>query len=159
MKFPTFALPYGPDHEVNNRYTMLKKAQTYYIGASILLTASMFFCRMATIIGPAGEELGIMYYEKVPYTVMLIMLLTAGICAMFCHKAPLLQARVCMLKALMLIGFQIWLGIDFFQWHNDMVFSPTLLFPLVGAILDIMAARKALVDGLVLQAARSVRKK
>ena len=85
----------------------------------------MFFCPLATIIGPSGEELKVMYYEKLPYVVMLIMLMTAGICAFLCHKAPLLQARVCMLTALMLIGFQIWLGIDFFRYHNEMVFSPS----------------------------------
>ena len=138
---------------------MLKKSQTYYIGIATLLIISMFFCPLATIIGPSGEELKVMYYEKLPYVVMLIMLMTAGICAFLCHKAPLLQARVCMLTALMLIGFQIWLGIDFFRYHNEMVFSPTMIFPLVGAILDIMAARRSLIDGMTLHAVKSIRRK
>ena len=118
----------------------------------------MFFSRLATIIGPGGEELDIMYFEKLPYIVMLIMLLTAGICAVFCHKFPLLQARVCVLSALMLLGFQLWLGVDFIRFHNDMVFSITLIFPIVGAILNIMAARKALIDGMTLQAVKSLKK-
>lgn len=138
---------------------MWKKTQTYLIGIATLLTIVMFFCKFATIIGPGGEELKIMYYEKLPYIVMLIMLLTAGICAVFCHKFPLLQARVCMLSALMMIGFQIWLGVDFFRYHNDMVFSPTLIFPLTGSILNVMAARKALIDGMTLQAVSSLKKK
>lgn len=137
---------------------MWKKVQTYLIGAATLLTISMFFCRLATIIGPGGEELRIMYYEKLPYIVMLIMLMTAGICSVFCHKFPMLQARVCMISALLLLGFQMWLGIDFFRYHNDMVFSPTLIFPLVCCILNMMAARKALVDGMTLQAVKAVRK-
>ena len=136
---------------------MRKKSQTYFIGVATLLTISMFFCRFATIIGSRGEELGIMYYEKLPYAVMLIMLMTAGICAVFCHKFPMLQARVCILSALMLIGFQIWLGVDFFRFRNEMVFSPTMLFPLASAILNIMAARKALVDKVTLQAVKSIR--
>ena len=137
---------------------MWKKAQTYFIGIATLLITSMFFCRLATIIATGGEELSIMYYEKLPYIVMLIMLLTAGICSVFCHKFPILQARVCMLSALMLIGFQIWLGVDFFRFHNEMVFSPTIVFPLVSAILQIMAARKALIDGMTLQAVKSMKK-
>ena len=137
---------------------MWKKAQTYFIGIATLLTIVMFFSRLATIIGPGGEELDIMYFEKLPYIVMLIMLLTAGICAVFCHKFPLLQARVCVLSALMLLGFQLWLGVDFIRFHNDMVFSVTLIFPIVGAILNIMAARKALIDGMTLQAVKSLRK-
>ena len=137
---------------------MLKKAQTYFIGISTLLTISMFFCRLATIIGPGGEELGIMYYEKLPYVIMLIMLMTAGICAVFCHKFPLLQARVCMISSLMMLGFQIWLGADFVRYHNEMVFSPTIVFPLVCCIHDTMAARKALIDGMTLQAVRNLKK-
>ena len=137
---------------------MWKKAQTYFIGIATLLTTIMFFSRLATIIGPGGEELDIMYFEKLPYIVMLIMLLTAGICAVFCHKFPLLQARVCVLSALMLLGFQLWLGVDFIRFHNDMVFSVTLIFPIVGAILNIMAARKALIDGMTLQAVKSLKK-
>lgn len=137
---------------------MWKKAQTYFIGIATLLTIVMFFSRLATIIGPGGEELDIMYFEKLPYIVMLIMLLTAGICAVFCHKFPLLQARVCVLSALMLLGFQLWLGVDFIRFHNDMVFSVTLIFPIVGAILNIMAARKALIDGMTLQAVKSLKK-
>lgn len=137
---------------------MWKKAQTYFVGLATLLTIIMFFCRLATIIGPGGEDLAIMYYEKLPYVVMLIMLLTAGICAIFCHKFPLLQARVCVLSALMLVGFQLWLGVDFIRFHNDMVFSVTTIFPIIGAILNIMAARKALIDGMTLQAVKSLRK-
>ena len=108
---------------------MWKKYQTYLIGVATILCVSMFFCRLATIIGPGGEELGIMYYEKLPFAVMLIMLLAAGISAIFCHKFPMLQARVCMITALMQIGFQIWLGVDFVKYHNEMIFSLTTVFP------------------------------
>jgi len=137
---------------------MGKKIHKYFIATATLLTVSMFFCRFATIIGPDGTSLKIMYYEKLPYIVMLIMLMTGGICAFFCHKQPFLQARVCMLTALMLIGFQIWLGIDFFRFRNDMVFSFTMLFPLTAAILDMIAARSALVDGVTLQTVKNMKK-
>ena len=137
---------------------MWKKAHTYLIAIATILTISMFFCRFATIIGPEGEMLKIMYYEKIPYIVMLIMLMAGGICAFFCNRHPFLQARVCILTALMLIGFQLWLGIDFFRFRNDMVFSLTMLFPFAGAILDIIAARSALVDGVTLQAVKNIRK-
>ena len=133
---------------------MWQRIQTLYIGIATALTAALFFSRMATIIGPGGDEVYIMYYEKLPYLVMLIMLLTAGICSIFCYKSWALQARVCMLTALMLIGFQIWLGVDFVKYHNGMVFSLTMVFPLVSAILNVMAARKALVDGVTMQAAK-----
>lgn len=137
---------------------MWQRIQTLYIGTATALTVSMFFSRMATIIGPEGSEVIIRYYEKLPYLVMLIMLLTAGICGIFSYKNRLLQARVCILTALMLLGFQIWLGIDFLRFRNDMVFSITLLFPLVSAALNIIAARSNLVDEMTLQAVKSAKK-
>lgn len=137
---------------------MWQRIQTLYIGIATALTAAMFFCRMATIIGPEGNDIDIRYYEKLPYLMMMIMLLTAGVCAVFTYKSRLLQARVCILTALMLIGFQIWLGIDFIRYHNDMVFSITLLFPIVSAILNAIAARGNLVDEMTLQAVKSAKK-
>lgn len=137
---------------------MWQRIQTLYIGIATALTAAMFFCRMATIVGPEGNDINIRYYEKLPYLMMLIMLLTAGVCAVFTYKSRLLQARVCILTALMLIGFQIWLGIDFIRYHNDMVFSITLLFPIVSAILNAIAARGNLVDEMTLQAVKSAKK-
>ena len=137
---------------------MWQRIQTLYIGIATALTAAMFFCRMATIIGPEGNDIDIRYYEKLPYLMMLIMLLTAGVCAVFTYKSRLLQARVCILTALMLIRFQIWLGIDFIRYHNDMVFSITLLFPIVSAILNAIAARGNLVDEMTLQAVKSAKK-
>ena len=118
----------------------------------------MFFFSFATILGPEGVELKIMYYEKLPYLFMLIMLLAAGVCSIFTYRNGFLQARVCILTALMLIGFQIWLGVDFLRFRTDMVFSISAIFPIVAAILNVLAARGALVEGMTLQTAETVLK-
>ena len=138
---------------------MLKKLTTYLTFVSALLIGAMFFLHFATIIGPDNEHEIIMYYEKIPYLVMLIMLLSGSLFSILTYKIPFLQARVCMLTGLMLTGFQIWLGIDFFIWRNEMVFSVTMLFPLAAAALEIIAARRAVVDGLIIQAVKQSRKK
>lgn len=137
---------------------MWKKPATYLTLIATLLTASMLFFPFATIIGPGGENLKIMYYEKLPYLVMLITILSGGIFSVLSYKRPFIQGRVCILVSLMLIGFQIWLGIDFIRYRNDMVFSPTMLFPLVGTALEMISARIALVEGMTLQAATSLKK-
>lgn len=137
---------------------MWQRIQTLYIAVATALTAALFFSRMATIVAPDGEEIYIHYYEKLPYLIMLIMLLTAGVCAIFTYKSRILQARVCMLSALLLLGFQIWLGVDYFRFRTEMVFSFTLIFPFVSCVLNIMAARSALVDELTLQAVKGVKK-
>ena len=137
---------------------MWKKIHTIYSILATLLSASMFFFSFATILGPEGVELKIMYYEKLPYLFMLIMLLAAGVCSIFTYRNGFLQARVCILTALMLIGFQIWLGVDFLRFRTDMVFSISAIFPIVAAILNVLAARGALVEGMTLQTAEKVLK-
>ena len=137
---------------------MWKKIHTIYSIIATLLSASMFFFSFATILGPEGTELKIMYYEKLPYLFMLIMLLAAGVCSIFTYRNGFLQARVCILTALMLIGFQIWLGVDVLRFRTDMVFSISAIFPIVAAILNVLAARGALVEGMTLQTAEKVLK-
>ena len=62
---------------------MWQRIQTLYIGIATALTAALFFSRMATIIGPGGDEVYIMYYEKLPYLVMLIPIAVTGVCINF----------------------------------------------------------------------------
>lgn len=137
---------------------MWKRIQTLYLGISTALVFSMFFCTFATIIGPDGAEVTIGYHEKLPYLVMLIMLFTAHVASTASFKAWFLQARVSIITALMAIGFQIWLAVDFIRFRSEMVFSFTMLFPLAAAILDIMAAKRSMVDELTISAVKSVRK-
>lgn len=137
---------------------MWKSIQTLYLGISTVLMAALFFCNFATIIGPDGTEVTIRYYEKTPYLVLMIMTLTAHVCAVFSYKLRFLQARVCIITALLALGMQVWFFMDFMKFRNDMVFSITMVFPLVMTILDVMAAKNSLVDEMTVTAVRSVRR-
>ena len=137
---------------------MWQRIQTLYFGIATALIFSMFFCIFATIIGPDGAEVTIRYSEKMPYLVLMIMLITAHIAATASFKAFFLQARVGVIAGLLAIGFQIWLGIDILLNRHEMSFSITALFPLAAAFLDFIAARKSLVDEMTLQAVKSTRK-
>lgn len=137
---------------------MWKSIQTLYLGIATVLMAALFFCNFATIIGPDGTEVTIRYYEKTPYLVLMIMTLTAHVCAVFSYKLRFLQARVCIITALLALGMQVWFFMDFMKFRNDMVFSITMVFPLVMTILDVMAAKNSLVDEMTVTAVRSVRR-
>lgn len=119
---------------------------------------SMFFCIFATIIGPDGAEITIAYREKLPYLVLMVMLITAHIAATASFKTFFLQARVSIIAGLLALGFQIWIGIDILLNMNEMSFSFTALFPLAAAALDFMAAKRSMVDEMTVQAVRSTRK-
>ena len=137
---------------------MWSRIQTLYLGIATGLIASMFFCDLATIAGPEGNDIFIRYYEKSSFLVLMIMLLTSHICALFSFKSWGLQSRVAMIASLLSLGFQIWLGIDFIRMRNDMAFNITGIFPLVCTILDILASRAAMIDQFTLAAVGSARK-
>lgn len=137
---------------------MWQRIQTLYLIISTGLAASLFFCNIAEIIGPEGDSISIRYYEKSSYLVLMIMILAAQTCAIFSYKSWILQARVSMIAALLLTGFQIWLGIDFIRLRNDMIFNITGVFPIVCTILNVLAARASMVDEITLAAVKSVRK-
>ena len=131
---------------------MWKRIQTLYLAISTGLTAPLFFCRYATDMTLTGNESVIMYYEYIPYLLMLIMLLTADIFAICSFKSPMLQARISMISALVSLGFMVWLGFEFLMYKEQMVFSVTMLFPLLGAFLDFMAGHNAMVDEVTITA-------
>ena len=137
---------------------MWQRIQTLYLGISTALIFSLFFCTFATIIGPGGAEATIAYREKLPYLVLMVMLITAHIAATASFKAFFLQARVAMIAGLLAFGFQIWLGIDMLMNLKTMSFSLTALFPLTAGVLDFMAAKRSLVDEMTIQAVKSTRK-
>jgi hypothetical protein len=138
---------------------MWKRIQTLYLAVSTGLIISLFFCRFATQAGIEGSDAVIRYYEKTSYLLILIMLLVANICSLCTFRSPMLQARVSMIAALSALGFQIWLGIDFFRYKDLLTFSVTMLFPLLVAFLNFLAARNAMIDGFTFEAVKKRGKK
>ena len=131
---------------------MWQRIQTLYLGVATALIFSMFFCIFATIVGPDGAEVTIRYSEKMPYLVLMIMLITAHIAACASFKTFFLQARVSAIAGLLAIG------IDFFVNRSLMSFSVSALFPMVAAVLDFMAAKKSMVDEMTIMAVKSAKK-
>ena len=137
---------------------MWQRIQTLYLGISTALVFSMFFCDFATIVGANGAESIIAYREKLPYLVLMIMLLTSHIAATASFKTFFLQARVSVIAGLLALGFQAWIAIDVLQNMKDMTFSFTAIFPLAAAVLDFMSAKRSMVDELTVQTVRQSRK-
>lgn len=133
---------------------MWKKIQTLYLGISTLLIISMYFLRFAEVSEADGSIASIHYYEKTSYLILLILLTLTHVGALLCFKYGQMQARLSSLSALICIGFLIVMGMDFFEYKDSMVFSPTMLFPLAAAFLDFLTAHRSLVDVVTIQTAR-----
>ena len=117
----------------------------------------MFFCKFATIVGPQGNDLEIMYWEKIPYVTLLAISTIGNIFSLFAFKIRMPQMRVATGAAILLLAFQCWIVVDLARNWNEMSFSVTALFPLIAAILDIMAARSILLDEAMVQSSARLR--
>ena len=136
---------------------MWQRIQTLYLAIATALLASMFFCKFATIVGPQGNDLEIMYWEKIPYVTLLAISTIVNIFSLLAFKIRMPQMRVATGAAILLLAFQCWIVVDLARNWNEMSFSVTALFPLIAAILDIMAARSILLDEAMVQSSARLR--
>lgn len=136
---------------------MWQRIQTLYLAIATALLASMFFCKFATIVGPQGNDLEIMYWEKIPYVTLLAISTIGNIFSLFAFKIRMPQMRVATGAAILLLAFQCWIVVDLARNWNEMSFSVTAIFPLIAAILDIMAARSILLDEAMVQSSARLR--
>lgn len=145
---------------------MWQRVQTLYLAIATILIIAMLAGSVGTIIGDQGTE-NVKYYEKTSYLIFLIMTLMANVIALFSFKARMLQMRVAMLSAILLVFFQIWLGVGFARFQLGigmeetgarMIFSFTAIFPVIAAILNMLAARNIALDEAMVQSAYRLRK-
>ena len=136
---------------------MWQRIQTLYLAIATALLASMFFCKFATIVGPQGNDLEVMYWEKIPCVTLLAISTLGNIFSLLAFKIRMPQMRVATGAAIVLLAFQCWIVVDLARNWNEMSFSVTALFPLIAAILDIMAARSILLDEAMVQSSARLR--
>ena len=138
---------------------MWQRAQTLYLAISTILIGVMFFCAKAVVYGGDGEVVEqIMFTDYYIYTIFLAVISFLNVLALTTFKFRVFQLRTAMLTAIVTIAFQIWLGVDFYFTHSDVVFRIASLFPVAAVILDLMAYRGILADQLLVESAYSLRK-
>ena len=127
---------------------MWQRIQTLYLILATGLVAALFFCTKA------GDNT---YTEYWPYAILLIVIAFLQVMATTTWKHRIFQMRTASLAAIILIGLQAWLVVDFITTHNDPVFHVTAVFPIVAAILDFLAARSILADEMLVRSADRLR--
>ncbi len=139
---------------------MWQRIQTLYLAIATVLIGSLFFSKFATVFGDGEGE--ILYREYVPYLLFTIMTFIAHVMCLALFKARMIQMRLCIISAIVLFAFQIWIGADYFfppegVSRGNVVYSFTAVFPIIAAILDVLAARNIFLDEAMVQAASRIR--
>ena len=127
---------------------MWQRVQTLYLAVSTVLIGILFFC------SKAGDISFVSYW---PYAVLLAVITLLNILALTTWKFRVFQVRTTVLTALITLGLQAWLVVDFITTGNDPLFHVTAIFPLVAVILDVLAARGIWADELMVRSASRLR--
>ena len=136
---------------------MWQRIQTLYLVIAIALTAVLLAGNAAALTGEDG--LTLIRYTAIakPYMLILLIVLTLiESIALIAFKVRILQMRLSVVAGLVALGLQAWLGVMYFT-SPSYVFRWTVIFPLVIAICDFLAARGAFQDQLVVESAQRLR--
>jgi len=126
---------------------MWQRIQTLYLLISTALIAAMFFC---------DKTDGVSFLSYIPYAVLLVITGLLDILALTTWKWRIFQFRTAILSTLITLALQVWIGVDFFVQRGALFHLPAV-FPLVSAILNILAARNIWADELIVRSASHLR--
>lgn len=115
---------------------MIQRIQTLFLLAATGLLFSMFFSNMAY-----SSTETIKYTNIAALLIMLIVTCTISFVTIFLYRHRVIQIRLTILNALIMIGLQGWIMWLFFSRPEDSAFSITAVFPIVSAILTFTAMR------------------
>lgn len=136
---------------------MWQRIQTLYLIIAIALTAVLLGGNAAAATGPDGLETVRYTALAKPYMLILLVVLTlVEAVALIAFKVRILQMRLAVVAGLIALGAQAWLGVMYFT-SPGYVFRWTVIFPLVIALADFLAARGAFQDQLVVESAQHLR--
>ena len=143
---------------------MWQRIQTLYLAVSTILMAFMLFSvKAVTVAGDGTVMETYKYLTYIPYAVLIIIILLLDVLALTTYKIRVFQYRTTVLVALITLGLQIWLGIEFFVNLSSgddsakMIYKLNAVFPIVCVILDVLAARGILADQLLVESTYRLR--
>lgn len=136
---------------------MWQRIQTLYLGLAAILTLSLFWLDLARILGPEGAVETIGFCDKPLYLYLVIACLAATLAALMTYRLRILQLRLCVIAALLQLGLQTAVAVDFFQRPGQMVYALPAVFPVAAAILIFLAARGVLLDEAMVRSSYRLR--
>ncbi|MBO4557035.1 MAG: DUF4293 family protein [Bacteroidales bacterium] len=117
------------------------RMQNVLLAISAFLLLSLFWSEMCYAIDETGARVSIKFTEHIQFLIFTFITLALCIAAIAYRKQYILQLRVCIIDMFVLLGFQIWLIVAFFQLKNAFTFTISTLFPFVCIVLMVLAVR------------------
>jgi len=137
---------------------MWQRIQTLYLAVSAVLVFILFFSDAYTVAAPEGMQYVTYLRIRTPYFAILLGILAAMIAlALVSFKVRILQMRLATLSGLVALGMEGWLAYYYFTAPENVTFKWTVIFPLIIAISNFLAARGCFQDQLLVESAYRIR--
>ena len=137
---------------------MWQRIQTLYLAISTVLLFILFFSDLYTVAAPDGMQYVTYFQFRKPYFgILLVILFAMTLLALVTFKVRILQMRLATLSGLVALGMTGWLAYLYFTAPEGIVFRWTVIFPLIAAICDFLAARGCFQDQLMVESAYRIR--
>ncbi len=129
---------------------MWKKLQTWLLIAAAIAIAAMGVTDFCWTLEPGtSEKFSLKFIEHRQFLIMIFVTFLLAAVTFFHYDKRLMQIRLCLLNSLILLGFQIWILVEFFIIHHKddrFTLSPWSILPLVAIILYMISSRLIIKD-------------
>lgn len=147
---------------------MWKKPHNWLIAAAALLVIVLLGLNVCTAVNPeTGMHYAVAFRDRLIYILFIVLSFIISDVTLLSAKKPFYQVFLAIVNAIVLLGFQIWILVEFFTTklpsglRMSSVYSLSIgaIFPLVAIILLVLAVKRAADEGTAQRIAAAFEKR
>lgn len=147
---------------------MWKKPHNWLIAAAALLIIVLLGLDICHAVNPeTGVHYAVSFKDRLIYILFIVLSFIISDVTLLSAKKPFYQVFLAVVNAIVLLGFQIWIFVDFFttklpsglKMSSVYTLSFGSVFPTVAIILLVLAVRRAADEGTAQRIEASFRKR
>ena len=147
---------------------MWKKPHNWLIAAAALLIIVLLGLDICHAVNPeTGVHYAVSFKDRLIYILFIVLSFIISDVTLLSAKKPFYQVFLAVVNAIVLLGFQIWIFVDFFttklpsglKMSSVYTLSFGSVFPTVAIILLVLAVRRAADEGTAQHIEASFRKR
>ncbi len=147
---------------------MWKKPHNWLIAAAALLVIVLLGLNVCTAVNPeTGMHYAVAFRDRLIYILFIVLSFIISDVTLLSAKKPFYQVFLAIVNAIVLLGFQIWILVEFFTTKlpsglkMSSVYSLSIgaIFPLVAIILLVLAVKRAADEGTAQRIAAAFEKR
>ena len=97
------------------------------------------------------------YTAKTEYLILFGVAVACNLVPLLSFKHRMLQFRILVFGAVVLLGLQVWMAVEYFTSPDTVKFNYSVVVPFIAAVLDVLALRGVMQDELLVRSSSRLR--